>query len=309
MTRKIWIDTDAGTDDAIALMMAFADPSIEIVGITTVGGNVALERVVQNVLYLCELCGRDIPVYVGSAQPLNRNLDVADFIHGKDGLGDAGLPAYDRIPRQGDPIEALASAIQKFPYVLELVTLGPLTNIAKFLSYNADLFVQLKKVYIMGGLLSLPGNITPFSEYNIWADPEAADQVLRSGFQMIMVGWDVTLQAAALTLQEIEEIKNIGTIRAKIAAAIQQVRIYWSLDNERETLVTLADPLAMSIVLNDNIISESSYHALGVTLDLDDSPHRGYVTKLTTQQKLPIQVVTKADAVAFREILKKSLSV
>ena len=128
--RKIWIDTDAGTDDAMALIMAIRDPKIEIIGISTCGGNVPLDNVVQNVLFLVEKCGADIPVYIGARQPLERVLGTADFIHGKDGLGDIGLPLQGRRAQDISAIDALNHAMSQHGSELEIVNLGPLTNMA-----------------------------------------------------------------------------------------------------------------------------------------------------------------------------------
>ncbi len=305
--RKFFIDTDAGTDDAIALMMAFAAADARVMGISTVAGNVSLDRVVQNVLFLRELCVYDCPVFIGAGTPLSRTLDVADFIHGKDGLGDIGLQAYGRSADEGDAVEQLAQMVNQFPHEIELILLGPLTNLAHFCLLHRGLIPLVKHVYIMGGLVELPGNITPFAEYNIWADPEAADIVLCSALAKTMIGWDVTCQAAGLTLQEVENMRNLGTFKAQLAADIQQTRIKWSLANEPSTVVTLADPIAMAIAIDHNIAIHSRYYSARVIGGDDRSPHRGFVELQESEQGKNLKIVTTADAFKFRSLLTSSL--
>ena len=191
-TRKFFIDTDAGTDDAIALIMAMKHPQVDIVGISTSGGNVPLDCVVQNVLYIRELCDHSAPVYIGAEKPMTRTLDTADFIHGKDGLGDIGLDLKGRIPNKGDARDHLIQALKSHKGELELVCLGPLTNLGLIEQKEPGILSLAKRIYVMGGLITLPGNVTPMSEYNIWADPEAAQVVLQTQAKFTMIGWDST---------------------------------------------------------------------------------------------------------------------
>ncbi|NND31287.1 MAG: nucleoside hydrolase, partial [Saprospiraceae bacterium] len=192
--RKFFIDTDAGTDDAVALIMALRYANVDVIGISAVCGNVGLNKVVQNIGYICELCSVTIPYYAGSARPLTQSFVSADFIHGKDGLGDIGLNLTGRDAVSEDAIGALLSAIQKYPGEVELICLGPLTNIARLISAAPAILASLKKIVIMGGLVHLPGNVTPLAEFNIWADPEAAAIVLAAiqeqNCSCSMIGWD-----------------------------------------------------------------------------------------------------------------------
>jgi len=236
--RKVWIDTDAGTDDAIALMIAMSHPDVDIVGISTVGGNVSLDCVTQNVLYIKELYNNQAPVHAGAAQPLQRNLGKADFIHGKDGLGDIGLPLTERTYSSTPAEEAIIAALIEHHGDLEIITLGPLTNLAKAIQQSPEISSLIKHCYIMGGLITGPGNVTPHAEYNIWADPEAAQYILSAEMPMTTIGWDTTELSGFFTLEEIAELREIGTHIATIAADMQMVRINWQKSQGLKEVVT-----------------------------------------------------------------------
>lgn len=279
--RKLFIDTDAGTDDAVALIMALQREDVDVIGISAVCGNVALEKVVQNIGYVCELCRKPVPYYAGSAQPLNRILVEADFIHGKDGLGDIGLDLAGRKATTGDAIEVLIEMIHQYPNELELICLGPLTNIARLTESAPDLLQLLKKIVIMGGLVHLPGNVTPKAEFNIWADPEAAsivlDAIQKQNVDCMMVGWDSTLTSSNLSLEELNLLATIPGPLAKFATAIQAPRIKWLRHHHKDVTVNLADVLAMAAVLDERIITSRGKYRMKVETGLEDPALRGYI--------------------------------
>src|SRR5689334_667834 len=125
--RHFLIDTDTASDDALALIMAVGEPSIQVEAITLVAGNVPVEQGIQNALYTLELCQKQIPVYKGASKPLVRALQTAQFVHGQDGMGDIGLPLHGRVPASGNAIEIMIDTIHRFAHQIEIVTLGPLT--------------------------------------------------------------------------------------------------------------------------------------------------------------------------------------
>lgn len=303
--RKIWIDTDAGTDDAVALMIAMSSTDTDIMGISTVGGNVALECVVQNVLFLIELYRQNIPVHVGASQPLKRRLGKADFIHGKDGLGDIGLKLKGRQPSDILAIDGLISAIKKSDGQLELLMLGPLTNLAKAIQKDPSILTGIKHCYIMGGLISGPGNVTAKAEYNFWADPEAADFVLHQNMPITTIGWDTTVSSGYFTVEEIEELKREKTKAAKIAANIQFVRIKWQKSQGLSPTVTWADPTAtMAMLYPESILSEEKG---GMTIDLDEGENRG-VVRFAKHPKGPITHITVIDRLVFKKVIHEAVS-
>ena len=305
-SRKIWIDTDAGTDDAIALMLAMTNPDVEIIGLSTVGGNVDLDCVTQNVLYIQELFGNKAPVYAGSAQPLKRKLDLADFIHGKDGLGDIGLPLNGRIYNNTNAVEALLHATTKHKGEIDMITLGPLTNLAKAISQDKNVIKNIKHCYIMGGLISGPGNVTPRAEYNIWADPEAAQIVLKAKMHITMIGWDTTVRSGYLTLKELADLRSIGTFKAKITADMQMVRVEWQKKEGHNLAITWADPTAMAVMLYPDIILDHKKVIMSVHGGDDSDPNRG-VLKIRHDKNGPITHITNINRDTFISLIRDAM--
>ena len=205
----VWIDCDTGVDDAIALLVAHRLDTLQIVGISTVAGNVPLEKTTRNTLKLCDLMGADYPVYPGAAQPWLREYHSAVMFHGEDGLGGAVLPEPSREAQSEPAWDALYRTTKQYPGTLELVAVGPLTNVATALVTHPELPQLLHRIVIMGGA-AVGGNTTPSAEFNIYADPDAAQTVFRSGVPIVMCGLDVTLQAY-LTPADLDEIGAHGT--------------------------------------------------------------------------------------------------
>jgi inosine-uridine nucleoside N-ribohydrolase len=188
VSTPILIDCDPGHDDAIALLLALASPEVELLGVTTTHGNQTLEKTTANAIRVLEAAGRgEIPVAAGADRPLVRELYVADYVHGETGLDGPALP-----PPQARPVEQHAADFltERLGPGVVLVPTGPLTNVALALERGA----RPERIVLMGGAIG-EGNVTPAAEFNIWADPEAADRVFRSGVDVTMVGLDVTHQA------------------------------------------------------------------------------------------------------------------
>src|SRR5215469_5326989 len=150
MKRKFLIDTDTASDDAVALIMALRSPEVEVVGITTVAGNVDVRQSSRNALYTAELCGAKVPVFTGAEKPLRRVHQSADWFHGKDGLGDHGYPAPRREPEKMPGWEAIVQLLEANPGLV-LVTLGPLTNVALALQNKPEIAANVGRCVVMGG--------------------------------------------------------------------------------------------------------------------------------------------------------------
>lgn len=200
MTSTIYpviFDTDPGVDDAMALCFAMAHPRIKLLGITSVYGNVTLPQASTNALYLTQLAGQRIPVAQGASKPLVKLAEAPpDYIHGADGLGN--LPS--RHAPDGRTVDARSAAqfivdsARAQPGQITLVPVGPLTNIALALQIEPKLPQLIKQIVLMGGAIQEGGNVSPVAEANIWNDPHAADAVFTAGFDLTMVGLDVTYQ-------------------------------------------------------------------------------------------------------------------
>jgi len=191
------IDTDPGIDDAIAIALACASPEIDLLGVTTVGGNTGIENTTGNALRLLHLFGRDdVPVAAGAARALAFEADLGDpSIHGQGGLGGVVLPLPDRGPDPRGAVGLLAELVESHPEPITLIAIGPLTNVALFAATRPDLYGKLDRLVIMGGGVHITGNHTPTGEFNIWFDPEAAARVFAAGVEVTMVGLDVTHKA------------------------------------------------------------------------------------------------------------------
>jgi inosine-uridine nucleoside N-ribohydrolase len=213
--QTVLLDCDPGIDDALALAFACGDPRLRLAGVTTVSGNVGLGLVTGNALSVLELAGRpDIPVAAGSAVPLLRPVLDARRVHGESGLGGARLPAAAAGPDPRHAVDFLIETIGAAPGEITLVATGPLTNIALALRREPRLAGWVRDFVIMGGSAAR-GNVTPAAEFNIAADPEAAAIVFGAGWQVTMVGLDVTLQARA-TPDVQERMRGLGRLGADL---------------------------------------------------------------------------------------------
>jgi purine nucleosidase len=197
MTATIILDCDPGIDDALAIAFAHGNPDIDLLGITTVAGNVGLDRTTQNALAVCEFIGAaGTPVTAGCATPLVRPALDARHVHGESGLGGAELPPPTTRPATGHAADYIIDTVAAAPGEITLVATGPLTNIALAVLKEPRLPELVRDFVIMGGS-SGRGNTTPAAEYNIWADPEAAAAVFRAGWTVTMLGLDVTMRTGA----------------------------------------------------------------------------------------------------------------
>src|SRR5205823_4018391 len=188
MPTRIILDCDPGIDDALAIAFAHGHPGIDLVGITTVAGNVGLAKTTANALAVCEFIGAaGIPVTAGCAGPLLRPALDARQVHGDSGLGGAILPPAAASPAGGHAIDYLIETVRAAPGEITLVATGPLTNIALAVQREPRLADWVRQFVIMGGSAGR-GNVTPAAEYNIWADPEAAAAVFRAGWIVTMLG-------------------------------------------------------------------------------------------------------------------------
>jgi purine nucleosidase len=261
--RNFLIDTDTASDDAVAIMMALAEPSVRVLGLTTVAGNVSVEQATRNALLTAEICNSEVPVFAGAEKPLTRAHEHAHWFHGKDGLGDRGYPAPKRKAGREPAVDAILRLAHAEPG-LTLVTLGPLTNIALALERDPKLAERIGRCVVMGGAPNCEGNVTPAAEYNIWVDPEAARAVFRSKLPIEMIGWHVSRGPSFLRDDEIAAIEALGTAKAKFAiqtnsAAREAYRVQTG-----EVGLSLADPTAMAVALDRSIGLSWSRHRVAI---------------------------------------------
>ncbi|HZU20977.1 MAG TPA: nucleoside hydrolase [Gaiellaceae bacterium] len=209
----IVLDCDPGHDDAIAILLALASPEIELVGVTTVSGNQTLDKTTANALRVLELAGRsDIPVHGGADAPIVRGRDVAAHVHGESGLDGPDLPPPSHEPRPQHAVEFLAEQFRR-PDKPVLVATGPLTNVGLLFATHAD--ARPERIVLMGGSIG-EGNRTPAAEFNIWADPEAAQRVFQEALDTTMVGLDVT-HRALIRDEHTERMRAAGRVGRVVA--------------------------------------------------------------------------------------------
>ena len=264
--RKLLIDTDTASDDAVALIMALRSQAVTVEAITVVAGNVPVVQGTLNALYTAELCGSNVPVYMGAAAPLVRPLEDASWFHGRDGLADHGyLPATCK-PAQGFAVDAIVQVVAANPGI-EIITLGPLTNLALALRQAPGLAANVSRCVVMGGAPCCEGNVTPAAEYNLWVDPEAAQVVMRSQLPVELVGWQLCREQAVVNAQEIDDILALDTrfgefsVRSNDTAAAAYKR------QTGETGISLPDPVAMAILLDPALALAASNHYIDIAID------------------------------------------
>ncbi len=263
MTHRIplLIDTDPGVDDAWALLMAFASPAHEVLGLTIAAGNVGLEYTVRNALKLCEIAGVDVPVFPGCASPLVYPAEDAAYVHGRDGFGDVGfLPPTSRAESERAALAILRLSRER-PGLL-LVCLGPLTNLALALRLDPTLPERIGRLVIMGGAVTGQGNTSVSAEFNIAFDPEAA-AIVFSGFpQFDLVDWEAVLRHG-LPHDEVAQWLDRTAPKAAFYKAISRRTREWSEDR-RGTHWHSADGLAMAAALDPEGVEAWSQHAVEV---------------------------------------------
>ena len=290
---KLIIDADTGSDDAVALIMAYRNVPIEnILGVSIVAGNVPLEQGLINTNYVNELCDVSIPVYKGAEKPLLRDyLEVHDakkakeialsyqnqsmsaqYVHGVDGVGDVGIKPSKNFVQNISAREFYREALSKNDSV-DIVALGPLTNIAHLVQDNQKNLNKINHLYVMGGSSNALGNTTKFAEYNFWVDPEAADIVLNSGIPITMIGWDPSLYDAMIDVDKIVEIESLDTKYSKYTSEIHTHIRKFMIEAIGQDCYGFPDPLAMSVYLDKEIISEST--KVNVRVDTRDGMTRG----------------------------------
>jgi purine nucleosidase len=222
MKERIIIDCDPGQDDAINLLLALSSPDdLEVLGITTVAGNVPLDRTQRNARMMCDIAGRsDVPVFAGCAHPIARPLVTAENVHGKTGIDGVDLfEPRQRLETRHAVDFIVDTLLQADDAAVTLVPTGPLTNIATVIRRNPSVVPKIRHIVLMGGAMREGGNTTPSAEFNIYVDPQAAETVFACGRPITAMGLDVTHKVLASSAR-IARIKALGNVPAKATAGM-----------------------------------------------------------------------------------------
>jgi len=277
--KKVILDVDTGIDDAIAIMLALASPELEVLGITTVSGNIDLESATKNTLRVLKLIGReDIPVYKGAVKPLWRSIRYAKEVHGDCGL--AGQLS-DLEPGEAQSLSAgdfIKAQIERYPGEITLIMTGPETNLGVLLMQERNLALYLKEIIVMGGAADSRGNESPVAEFNIAIDPEAADLVFHSGAPLTMVGLDVT-RKALLRKSDIDSLKASEAVKRFVDQVTMEYRQRFAAIKGFEACL-MHDPLAVAVAVDPSLVrcvnryvgieTESRYCDGQTVCDFDD---------------------------------------
>ena len=271
---KMIIDTDAGVDDAQAIMLALTHPDADVLAITTLTGNVHIRMVNPNVLTILEIMNRDVPVYAGIDRPLIQEWEDAAEFHGGDGLGNfRDRPALTRSIEDEHAVLALLRLSREYDGELTLIALGPLTNLAAAIRLDPEFPSRIKQFVFMGGTIAAHGN-TPIvtAEYNIWTDPEAACITLAAFDDATMLSWETTL-SHGFPWDKFKALCEIDTINGRFFQAISQGTADRLRDTYSRPAYLLPDPLAMAITLNPDLIRQSG--KFYTTVELNGQHTRG----------------------------------
>lgn len=255
--RRLLINTDTSAGDALALLLALADPAVEVVAVTVTCGNSAFDQQVENALYTLEVAGRGgaVPVYAGCREPILRRFRSVPEVWGEDGMGNSGFPRARQRPEPGHAVDAMLALSERHAGALEIVSLGPLTNVAVALLRDPGLARRVRAIHAMSGCLYAQGNITLGAEYNAWVDPEAARIVYHAGAPLLLTPWEVALRDACVSFEEESAFDRLDTETARFYETITRVMREYTRTRGRPGLVH-ADILAMLVTLIPGIVEE-----------------------------------------------------
>lgn len=301
--RSFVIDTDTASDDAVALLLALTDPEASVRAVTVVAGNVPLDLAVRNALATLALVpgGEHVPVHAGLPDPIVRKLETAQNVHGYDGMGGAPLPAARSAVQPDHAVDAIRSIAREEPRRNELITLGPLSNIAAALLLDPLLLTKFRTTTMMLGAPDGVGNVSTLGEFNAWADPEAAAIVLAAPGSKTMVGWNISRRFAVVDPMLRDDIRNAGPLGEFIVAINVDVDHYARIESGLAGF-DLPDPIAVAIALEPAIAVRTTFEYVGVSCD---GATRGqtYVDRRYTAGPPNCTIVWEADERAFQRRL------
>ncbi|RBP98939.1 nucleoside hydrolase [Bifidobacterium xylocopae] len=301
--KKMILDLDTGVDDTLAISYALGSPEVELIGITGTYGNVLLEQGMRNDLAITDLLGHsEVKVYPGLPHAEKADsfsvLPVSEFIHGKNGIGDIEIPDSSRRPESQSAVDFIIDAVKTYGDDLVYVPTGPMTNIAAALRKAPEIKDRIGKIVLMGGALTVCGNVSAWTEANISQDPDAANELFRSGAPVTMVGLDVTLQTL-LTYKETKRWRDLGTKASTFLADMTDFYIKaYETTSPHLGGCGLHDPLAVAVAIDPTLVT-----TLPINMQVDvDGPTRGRTigdnTRLNDSHK-SMQVAVGVDVQRF----------
>ncbi|WP_240413755.1 nucleoside hydrolase [Paenibacillus periandrae] len=308
MNKKVILDVDTGVDDALGIILAVQSGEMDIVGITTVNGNVSVDTATTNTCKILQLLGveQQIPVVRGAAKPILRPPVFEHRVHGEDGIGGAlrDMPVHTSVT-EGFAPDYIIEQVQRYPGEITLIMTAPMTNLALALMKRPQLIHEIKEVIFMGGVVKGFGNVTPVAEYNMYVDPEAVKIVLHAGFpSLTLVGLDVTRQAL-LSDAHITELGDTPIGRYVRESTSDYMKRYF--ERNQVQACALHDPLAVGVALRPELVTTHAYYVdIETRSELCDGQ-----TICDFQNRLKrepnVRVCTDVDADAFLRLFVQTL--
>ncbi len=308
MRKKVILDVDTGVDDALGILLAVRSGQFDVLGITTVNGNVSRDQATLNTCKILQLlgCEDSIPVYKGADRPLLRDSFFEHRVHGQDGIGGALTDmSVHKTASHGFAPDVIIETARRYPGELTLVATGPLTNVALAVRQAPELVDLLKEVIVMGGVVSSYGNVTPTAEYNMYVDPEAAKIVFHAGFpSLTLVGLDVT-RKALLTEEHMRQLGDTPIAQYVRESTLDYMKRYYERNGIHACV--MHDPLAVGVALNPDIVTTRRYYVdVETRSDLcDGQTVCDFQNRLSKQANMDVCV--DVDTEAFLQLFTQSL--
>ena len=254
--RKVIIDTDTGADDASALILAASSPEIDILGVTVLMGNVSLEQGARNALAALELVGSDVPVYKGASQRYGGEAIDAFSVFGTDGMGDCDLVHPKGEAQEQDAVDFILQTVRDNPDEVEIILLGPATNIALAMDRDSETMSRVKQIWSMGTTGLGPGNATPVAEFNVYADALAYSRMLELGVPITIVGLDMCGGEARWTNAQFDQLSASGPVGKFVTDSFSKVREFYA-SNGSDDAVMNCDGMAMMCAVDPDFAQDA----------------------------------------------------
>lgn len=253
--RKVIIDTDTGSDDASALILAAKAPNLDILGVTTLAGNVDVEQGTKNALAALELAGCGAPVYRGSSENYSGDTINAYSVFGTDGMGDADLIHPNGKAAEQDAIDFILETVANNPDEIEIIAIGPATNIAKAIERDIDTMKKVKRIWSLGTTGYGHGNATPVAEFNVYNDPYAYKVMLDSGIDITVIGLDMCSDEAEWTGEQFRQLDSANELGHFVSTSFTKVREFYA--GNSDAAAKNCDSLAMMCIVYDHFITDT----------------------------------------------------
>jgi len=305
MAKKVILDCDPGVDDTLAIFLAVHSPQLELLGITTVNGNVGIDFTTENALKVLEQANASVPVYRGMSKPLKKPLYSSSDIHGENGLGGVQLPKSKQKEAKQSAPDFLVEMGRKAKGEITLITVGPMTNVAVAIQQDPEAMKGYKEIISMGGAVGT-GNITPVAEFNYWVDPEAAKIAMESGIPFTMLGLNVTHQTV-LTPNDFHFMRMVGGEQGEFLASIHQAYIdaYWRYRGYMGCVPH--DSLAVAVAADPSFVETIHCHVDIATDGITRGQSVADIYHTWAEKPRNVHVGMKVDVERFRDFIFETL--